>query len=89
MITDKLISLRELEQYIDLIKLEQTFRAKLTFYKGLKDFELKYVQELKPLAEKLKMVKELTQNRGLIKDADLNRDIKKIINKKFVGGVGI
>lgn len=89
MINDKLISLRELGDYIELIKLEQTFRTKLTLYNELKELELKFVGELKPLAEKLKMVKELSQNRGLIKDADLNRDIRNIINKKFVGGVDL
>jgi len=49
--TKKLIPLEDLEDYIMLIQYEQTFRVKLHLYKELAEFRLKYIQELKPLAE--------------------------------------
>ena len=85
--TKKLIPLEDLEDYIMLIQYEQTFRVKLHLYKELAEFRLKYVQELKPLAEKLKNLRQLVRNKGLIKDKDLDMEIRNIINKKFIGGV--
>jgi len=36
---------------------------------------------------KLKNLKQLVRNKGLIKDKDLDMEIRNIINKKFIGGV--
>jgi hypothetical protein len=82
---EKTIRLNELSEYIDLIKLEQTFRVKLIEFKNNQELRLKQIQELKPIAEKLNYLK--TKNQGLIKDKELDREIRNIINKKFIGGV--
>lgn len=84
---EKTITLSELDGYIDLIKLEQTLRAKLHEYKLFTEYRLEKLKELKPIAEKLRNLKQLSRNKGLIKDKELDREIRNIINKKFVGGV--
>lgn len=85
MIKDKLISLKELERYIELIQLEQAFRVRLGLYKELKEFELDFLGKLKPMADKLKHLRHLSDIK--VADRELDREIRNMINKKFIGGV--
>ena len=84
---ERTLRLSELNEYIDLIKLEQSFRAKLHEYKSFTEYRLAKLKELKPIAEKLKNLKQLIRNKGVLTDKELDKEIRNIINKKFIGGV--
>ena len=78
---------KELNQIIDLCKTEQALRVKLQQYKELTEFVLQQAKELKPLAENLNHHKNIIKLKGIMQDKELDKQIKKIINNKFLGGV--
>ena len=85
----KQINIKELEGAIQLCKTEQFFRAKLMQMKGNSERQLRLSNELKILAERLRLHKQKLDKRLFtsIVDKDLEKEVRKVINKSFKGGV--
>jgi hypothetical protein len=82
--TDKKISLSDLEEYLKLQRLEQKFRLRLMDYKRNKEIELALVRDLKIDADALKAYKEKFR-RTIPKDPELDTHIRNILKKTFDG----
>lgn len=79
------LNVTELKEYMKLLKLEQTFRVKLHRYREDAELQLKRITDLKELAKVLDAHKK--KLRKIKIDKDVEKDIRKVINRSFKGGV--
>jgi hypothetical protein len=77
------IDVSRIEPYLQLQRLELTFRIKLTQYKEMKEKELEFVKELKAHAERLTNFRRM--DFGKLRDKELDKDIFKMLNKQLPG----
>ena len=83
----EIIPVKDLQKVFELLKAEQTFRVQLHTYKEHQRLMLEKLKQLKPLAERLNALKQIVREHQQLQDKELNKEMLKILNKSFKGGI--
>lgn len=82
-----MIPVKDLAGFFDIVKTEQSFRQSLHNFRETQELQLKRMRELKGLAKRLEALKQKYRDSSILKDKELDKEVRKVLNRKFLGGV--